>query len=152
MDTSNKIPAPSNDSYLFSKANNAFYPLSMKADYEASNTWPGDGIIVDAAVFMEFTAQAPEGKMRGSNKKGEPSWVDVPPLTKEESIAQANGIKNTLRSAADSEIAPLQDAVDLGIATDNESQRLMEWKKYRVLLNRIDTTMTPDIIWPDIPE
>ncbi|ENI3623931.1 tail fiber assembly protein, partial [Escherichia coli] len=30
---------------------------------------------------------------------------------------------------------------------------LMEaWKKYRVLLNRVDTSTAPDIEWPEIPE
>ncbi|HAL6907736.1 TPA: tail fiber assembly protein, partial [Escherichia coli] len=26
------------------------------------------------------------------------------------------------------------------------------WKKYRVLLNRVDTSTAPDIEWPEIPE
>ncbi|EKP6447356.1 tail fiber assembly protein, partial [Escherichia coli] len=25
------------------------------------------------------------------------------------------------------------------------------WKKYRVLLNRVDTSVAPDIVWPDEP-
>ncbi len=48
-------------------------------------------------------------------------------------------------------IAPLQDAIDLGIATDNEVAMLTEWKKYRVTLNRIDIT-APNIEWPEQPE
>ncbi|MEN4557164.1 tail fiber assembly protein [Pantoea agglomerans] len=36
-------------------------------------------------------------------------------------------------------IAPLQDAVDISIATDEEITRLAEWKRYRVTLSRIDT-------------
>ncbi|EMG9853476.1 tail fiber assembly protein, partial [Escherichia coli] len=28
---------------------------------------------------------------------------------------------------------------------------LEAWKKYRVLLNRIDTSTAPDIEWPEIP-
>ncbi|WP_163333101.1 tail fiber assembly protein [Enterobacter bugandensis] len=42
-------------------------------------------------------------------------------------------------------INPLQDAVELGIATESESARLQEWKRYRVLLNRVDPN-EPD--WP----
>ncbi|EHH6603082.1 tail fiber assembly protein [Escherichia coli] len=34
--------------------------------------------------------------------------------------------------------APLLDAVELGIATDEETSLLAAWKKYRVLLNRVD--------------
>lgn len=49
-------------------------------------------------------------------------------------------------------IAPLQDAVDISIATDVEITRLAEWKRYRVELSRIDTCKTPDIEWPIRPE
>lgn len=49
-------------------------------------------------------------------------------------------------------IAPLQDAVDISIATDEEITRLAEWKRYRVELSRIDTSKAPDIEWPVMPE
>jgi len=49
-------------------------------------------------------------------------------------------------------IAPLQDAVDISIATDAEIARLAEWKRYRVELSRIDTSKAPDITWPVRPE
>ena len=45
-------------------------------------------------------------------------------------------------------IAPLQDAVELGIATAEETAALSEWKKYRVLLMRVDTAK-PE--WPTQP-
>ncbi|WP_263054223.1 tail fiber assembly protein [[Curtobacterium] plantarum] len=48
-------------------------------------------------------------------------------------------------------IAPLQDAVDISIATDEEITHLSEWKRYRVALNRIDTSKAPDIEWPIQP-
>ncbi|MEE7197191.1 tail fiber assembly protein, partial [Escherichia coli O110:H10] len=37
------------------------------------------------------------------------------------------------------------------IATEEETSLLEAWKKYRVLLNRIDTSTAPDIVWPEIP-
>ncbi|MDX7213181.1 tail fiber assembly protein, partial [Citrobacter freundii] len=46
---------------------------------------------------------------------------------------------------------PLQDAVDLDIATEAEAALLLAWKKYRVLLNRINPNDTPDINWPEQP-
>ena len=49
-------------------------------------------------------------------------------------------------------IVPLQDAVDIGIATDAEIARLAEWKRYRVELSRIDNRKAPDITWPVRPE
>jgi len=57
-----------------------------------------------------------------------------------------------LRAAADSEITWLQDAVDAGIATGEETAALAEWKKYRVMLMRIDTSSAPDIEWPALSE
>ncbi len=41
-----------------------------------------------------------------------------------------------------------QDAADLEIATEEETSLLEAWKKYRVLLNRVDTSTAPDIEWP----
>lgn len=49
-------------------------------------------------------------------------------------------------------IAPLQDAVDISIATDEETIRLSGWKRYRVALSRIDTSKAPEIEWPIKPE
>lgn len=48
-------------------------------------------------------------------------------------------------------IAPLQDAADISIATDEELNRLAEWKRYRVALSRIDASKTSDIYWPVKP-
>ena len=45
----------------------------------------------------------------------------------------------------------LQDAVDLEIATEEERSLLEAWNKYRVLLNRVDTSTAPDIEWPANP-
>lgn len=59
--------------------------------------------------------------------------------------------KNALRAVADEEIAWLQDAVDAGIATDEETALLTAWKTYRVQLMRIKTDAAPDIEWPTQP-
>ena len=57
------------------------------------------------------------------------------------------------RAAADSAIAPLQDAVDLDDATEAEVAALKAWKKYRVALNRLPEQpgYPTDIDWPAPP-
>ncbi|EKH3656387.1 tail fiber assembly protein, partial [Escherichia coli] len=35
--------------------------------------------------------------------------------------------------------------------TEEETSLLVAWKKYRVLLNRVDTSRAPDIEWPASP-
>ncbi|WP_272537848.1 tail fiber assembly protein [Providencia sp. PROV193] len=57
-------------------------------------------------------------------------------LSYEEEVAIAESKKQTLLSEANNAIAPLQDAVDLGIATDEEREQLRAWKEYRVNVNR----------------
>lgn len=57
------------------------------------------------------------------------------------------------RAAADTAIAPLQDAVDLDEATETEAAALKQWKRYRVALNRLpDQPGYPATIdWPAPP-
>lgn len=60
---------------------------------------------------------------------------------------------NRLRTMADFTIAPLQDAVDLGEATEKEVASLRSWKQYRVLLNRVSgqAGYPKTINWPGVP-
>lgn len=75
-----------------------------------------------------------------------------PKLTQAQRIEIAEEQKQYLLSEAAESIAPLQDAVDLGMATPEEEVLLREWKKYRVMLNRVDTSLAPDITWPQKPQ
>ncbi|HEM6740151.1 TPA: tail fiber assembly protein [Citrobacter farmeri] len=90
----------------------------------------------------------PEGKKLAANEAGEPILVDIPPPTQEELTANAEALKLSLKATADDEIAWRQDAIDAGIATDEETAALAEWKKYRVLLMRVDTAKP---VWPTPP-
>ena len=45
-------------------------------------------------------------------------------------------------------IATLQDAVELDMATVEETDHLTQWRKYRVLLSRVDVTAP---VWPEVP-
>lgn len=65
--------------------------------------------------------------------------------------SEAEETKNNLMQVASEHIAPLQDAADLEIATEEEISLLEAWKKYRVLLNRVDTSTAQDIEWPALP-
>lgn len=140
--------------YIYSPSTNSFYPIDMQPDYEAAGSWPLDGIEVEDSVFQEFTGGVPPGKMRASGPDGTPIWVDLPPLTPEEELAAANSLRASLLQLAGARIAPLQDAVDLGIATAGEEAALLTWKRYRVELNRLPNVpgWPSDIQWPAQPE
>lgn len=91
-----------------------------------------------------------------SYKKGK---FTAPPPTEDEianqqeaAIASNLSAKNALISEASLRIGVLQDAVDLDMATDEEAAALPLWKKYRVLLSRVEAETADVISWPVKPE
>ncbi|ECG9329352.1 tail fiber assembly protein [Salmonella enterica] len=91
------------------------------------------------------TLVSPDGEYQKWDGK---AWVKDEAAETAAQLRQAEETKSRLLQIASEKIAPLQDAVDLGVATDEEKSQLGEWKKYRVLVNRVDTT-NPD--WPEVP-
>ncbi|EFG2713217.1 TPA: tail fiber assembly protein [Escherichia coli] len=69
--------------------------------------------------------------------------------TADEQQQQAESQKAALLSEAESVIQPLERAVRLNMATDEERTRLESWERYSVLVNRVDTAK-PE--WPQKPE
>ncbi|MBJ8388391.1 tail fiber assembly protein [Citrobacter cronae] len=94
----------------------------------------------------DVVSVAPEGHfVKWDGKK----WVHDTKAEKMAQVTQATQQKESLLALAASKIAPLQDAVDLDIATEAEAELLLAWKKCRVLLNRVDTSK-PE--WPPLPD
>ncbi|CRI58661.1 phage tail fiber protein [Pseudomonas sp. CCOS 191] len=110
--------------------------------------------------------------------KGEPldvpsdSWIDVrltmpvkasptmPPVLPEADSPQAfasgqDAIEALahLRNLADQAITPLQDAFDIGVASDNDLAALQAWKTYRLALARLpeQAGYPNDVAWPMAP-
>ena len=134
--------------YKWSAKNLAFFPESWLSSYELAGWDLSDFIEVSDDVYMSFTDVPPHGKTLGVID-GMPGWVDIPPLTAEQQKAETDAEKAVRRNKADAEIEWRQDAVDTGIATEQETVSLNEWKKYRVLLMRVDTTKP---VWPIPPD
>lgn len=57
---------------------------------------------------------------------------------------------SNLLDEANNKISILQDAIDLDMQADNEEERIKEWKRYRILLTRIDIKNT-NIKFPPKP-
>ncbi|TNH44801.1 tail fiber assembly protein [Photorhabdus luminescens] len=79
-------------------------------------------------------------------------WVTDKEAIKDSEIEQARQLRDTLCTQANKTITLLQYAVDTELASEEEQALLLEWKKYLVLLNRVDTSLVPDIKWPEMPE
>ncbi|MCX8731233.1 tail fiber assembly protein, partial [Gilliamella sp. B2969] len=66
-------------------------------------------------------------------------------------VTTAQSQQSQLLNDANSSISNLQDAVDAEIATEQQTEMLKKWKKYRFELNQIDVNTAPDIKWPEKP-
>lgn len=143
------------DKYFYSAKRNTFFPDVLKEDFEKVDSWPEDAVEISDDIYTEFgRLSAPEGKIMAAGADGLPVWVDMeqPVMTREQMIVKAELLKERLLTSAANSIAPLQDAVDLDIATEAEIVALALWKKYRVMVNRVNPENAPDISWPEEPD
>lgn len=140
------------NSYLYSPSENAFYPVVMKEDYLSADTWPADGLEIDDERALIYMGEPPEGKMRVTGDDGLPCWVDIPPPTQEELIAQADAAKEALISSAKETISLWQTELQLGVISDEDKASLIAWMNYIKAVQAVDTSKAPDVSWPDKPE
>lgn len=107
--------------------------------------------IDDADIIYAYEDDGSQDNFIGNKKEiteNEVNSILNHPPSQAELIEQAEANKLQLRSIADAEIAWRQDAVDADIATTEEIAALSEWKKYRVMLMRVDTAKP---LWPIPP-
>ncbi|MBS0859646.1 tail fiber assembly protein [Providencia rettgeri] len=121
--------------YFYSKKTNAFYPDELKNDYIDSGTFPDDVVEVDIALYIEFSAPPPAGKVRGY-RDGKLCWITEPILKNEYQLEELAIKKEMLLKDVSTAILIIQDEVDLDIATSDDKAKLAELKKYRVKLNK----------------
>ncbi|MFO6490587.1 tail fiber assembly protein [Hafnia alvei] len=100
-------------------------------------------------IPSDMTEKAPTSDF---DKWNGTEWVKDEQAERDSYIeAATRELKERIGVATDN-INTLQDAVDLDMATDSESDNLKSWRKYRVLLNRVDVSAAPNIDWPVLPE
>lgn len=109
-------------------------------------TIPNGAIECDESVYLNS-----DGYTVVNNALIKPTDDELARINKAAAVADAEIKKSQLRATAGDEIEWRQDAAGEGIATDDEIATLAEWKKYRVLLMRVDTSKAPDIEWPPQP-
>ncbi|MDM4471381.1 tail fiber assembly protein [Klebsiella michiganensis] len=76
------------------------------------------------------------------------AWVTDAAQQHAADVAAAETQKKHMIAQVSADISILQDAVTLNMATDAEKSTLTSMQVYRVLLNRVDTSLAPDIVWP----
>lgn len=114
--------------------------------YDASAIFPINQVVVEVApenVPDEFTAAGE--KALGGAFLFDGGKIIAAPV---DYAAEAQSRKQELLNQANNVIATLQDAVELDMATVKEADDLTQWRKYRVLLSRVDVTAP---VWPEVP-
>ena len=76
--------------------------------------------------------------------------LSKPKITKEDIIFNNKIRKDNLIIEANEKIKILEDIIELEVQETNEEEQLKEWKRYRILLTRIDTNNI-DIKFPSKP-
>lgn len=109
-----------------------------------------DGVELTDDEYAALLEGQCSGKVIVRDDSGRPVLTDAPVPTGQTAVALNTMQRDALYSQAERRIAPLQDAVDLGIATEAEVGVLVELKRYRVALSRLDMAVFP-IEWPDPP-
>lgn len=75
-------------------------------------------------------------------------WQLDEALVAAQALAGNRREKGTREARARSAMEPLQMAVDIDLATADEAARLLAWKRYFVLLSRVDLA---NPVWPEEP-
>ncbi|MGP9063141.1 tail fiber assembly protein [Klebsiella quasipneumoniae subsp. similipneumoniae] len=128
----------------YSPSTNGLYP---DGELYGGNL-PPDVVLLSLSQYQELIQGQSAGKVITPNGSEVP-YLSEPTVNYQE---QANRKLTELRSKADTEILPLQDAVDLAMASNEEVTRLNEWKAYRLALYRLDISDAKNIDWPIAPE
>ncbi|EMJ9758476.1 TPA: tail fiber assembly protein [Klebsiella pneumoniae subsp. pneumoniae] len=117
--------------------------------------WDGEGVYQheEGTTLVEYD----DSNIAGPGYLYDGKSFSRPPLTDEEqaiidkqNIESVSAMKQRLIDEATLNISILQDAIDMEMATDDEKASLSSWKKYRVLLNRVDVS-GKNISWPSMP-
>ena len=126
------------------------YPKDLRGTKIYSTETGGETILQEVGEIPDgFTQLKPTSEFDSWDGK---KWQFDKNKQHQYEVNQASIKKNQLLSEAASQLSYLQDAVDSQIASEQETQLLVEWKKYRVLVNRIDIELAPNIEWPNQPK
>lgn len=135
----------------YAKSTGGFYNTSING-----NDIPADAIEITDGCHASLLDAQSQGKKIITDDNGFPVAIDPPPpaAKSEEDLAlYILSKRDGLLESASIRTSPLQDAVDLGIATDDEKSELLKWKKYRIDLNRVENQdgFPLNIQWPIEP-
>jgi len=158
LDANDDTLPPDNALRIAPEFKEGFHPC------EKNGTWVQVSDHRDKTVYNTETKESAKVDYLGPIKTGftllkpfqfskwdEEKWVLDEDEQNAFKIKQNKSLKNSLLNEANKNISILQDAIDLDMSEDGDEEKLKAWKKYRVLLNRIDASDI-NVIFPEKPQ
>lgn len=138
-------------SIYYSAKENAFY------DANINEYIPVDAVEISAEHHSKLLTDQSKGFVIQADENGYPiahaikySQTELDARKKAENIAFLSSETRRVNDA----IAPLDDAIEFGVATEDEIHKHTGLRKYRLLLSRVPNQETWPLnpVWPDCPE
>lgn len=135
----------------FSAREKRFFIMDLKSSYEKSENWPLDIIRVSYQVWQEYSIQPLPGKELGANSRGQPCWIDLPPLSEAECLENRMLLKKGMLHEALEELHKLEVIAGITQLSSSDNDKLHSWKSYvkQLYETKIDDS---NVAWPDRPE
>ena len=133
---------------FYSASSRGFFDDSIAAEL------PQDAVEISQELHRQMLDGEQSGMVISPGEDGFPHLTEAPPPSNDDLARHVLLERDARLGIAAIRIAPLQDAVDLGKASDTEVASLKAWKGYRVDLNRVtDQDGFPgNVDWPSPPE
>lgn len=146
-------PKQTDDDHAIVRTTNGWaYPLDYRMRTIYSTETGVESTMNDIGDIPDnYTLRAPTSDFDSWDGENE-NWVFDTEKQHQYYVEQATTKKTQLINEATNKIAFLQDAVEAEIATTEEQIAYTAWKKYRVLLNRINVNNALNIEWPTKPK
>lgn len=144
--------------HYYNKKTNSFYIDEINKDIpsdsveitEEQHNELYNAINAGCIIFDDLTfSEPPTSSFHKWNEKTK-KWVKDKDAENEATIVQNQAMKNLLINEANDKIAVLQDSIDLNMQEQNADEKLKQWKRYRILLTRVDT-LDIDVVFPQKP-
>ncbi|MVW80165.1 tail fiber assembly protein [Bordetella sp. 02P26C-1] len=135
---------------LYSPSTGAFYDTAFNSPAQI----PGDVKQISHETHAELINAQGDGYQIVPGEDGLPTLQAPKPPSEAELRRRALFERDGYLRTATLRMEPLQDAIDLGEATKAEKDAMVEWKRYRLALNRIEQVegFPTDFEWPQPPQ
>lgn len=132
--------------YMFVAETCQFFPVSHKAAYVESGTWPKVGKVVSGSLYASLMSRVDLTHKIMADTNGLPTLgeicIDYTEMAEEERANRMKFISNKI----DFIVAAISDED----ATEQELELLPKLRELRSKLRRMDLSKYPEVEWPDI--